>query len=111
MLSADSISRQLRELQEGLTQQQQQLQQQPQQQQIQQQPDKSGSLPAAPPPIAVCGTAAAAAAGGAVQSSLQSNYSYSVQSFDELGATDSAASSPRSRSSYAASNQHQPPSR
>jgi hypothetical protein len=40
-----------------------------------------------------------------------SGYSCSIQSYDDLNATDSAASTPRSRSSYAAFNQHQPPSR
>lgn len=97
---------------EDLTQQLQQLQpllqtnlelQQQQQQLLQQQKSITGSL-TDPPELA----------GGGVSGLLQyppSGYSCSVQSFDDFGATDSAGSSPRSRSSYAASSQHQPPSR
>lgn len=116
-LSEDSFSMQLHQLQpllqanleqqQLLQQQQQQLQQQ--QEQLQKQLQQQQPTPAASIG-GVSDIAAPAGVGGAIPYPL-SGYSASVQSFDDLGATDSAASSPRSRSSYAASSQHQPPSR
>jgi hypothetical protein len=94
VLDDASLARQLQRLKPLL---QPQAEQQPQQQQLQ---TPTGSI-----------AGASESAGPGTLQYPQSGYSCSVQSFDDLGATDSAASSPRSRSSYAASSQHQPPSR